>query len=104
MKLQHSTSLLLIGIAAVTLSACGGLGKMAKYANDITYQVDHEPLTVRGDGVELDVTVKFPGNVFHKKALVEMTPALQYAEGETEYVAVVYQGQDAAGNGIVVPY
>ena len=104
MKLQHSTSLLLIGIAAVTLSACGGLGKMAKYANDITYQVDPEPLIVRGDSVELNVTGKFPGKYFHKKAIVEMTPALQYAEGETEYETVVYQGENAAGNGIVVPY
>src|SRR5690554_4232057 len=104
MKLQHSTSLLLIGIAAVTLSACGGLGKMAKYANDITYQVDPEPLIVRGDSVELNVSGKFPGKYFHKKAIVEMTPALQYTEGETEFETVIYQGESAAGNGIVVPY
>lgn len=104
MKLQHFKSLLLFGVMAVFLSACGGLGKMAKYANDITYQVDPEPLIVRGDSVELNVTGKFPGKYFHKKAIVDMTPSLKYAEGETDYKTVTYQGEKAAGNGIVVPY
>lgn len=104
MKLQHFKSLLLFGVMAIFLSACGGLGKMAKYAEDITYQVDPEPLIVRGDSVELNVTGKFPGKYFHKKAIVDMTPALKYAEGETDYKTVTYQGEKAAGNGIVVPY
>src|SRR6056297_1257146 len=104
MKLQHFKGFLLIGVTAVMLSACGGLGKMSKYANDITYQVDPEPLIVRGDSVELNVTGKFPGKYFHKKAIVDMTPALQYGEGETDYKTVTYQGEKAAGNGIVVPY
>src|SRR6056297_552257 len=104
MKLQHFKGFLLIGVTAVMLSACGGLGKMSKYANDITYNVDPEPLIVRGDSVELNVSGKFPGKYFHKKALVEMTPALQYGEGETEYKMVMYQGEKAAGNGIVIPY
>lgn len=104
MKLQHFKGFLFFGLTAIMLSACGGLGKMAKYANDITYNVDPEPLIVRGDSVELNVSGKFPGKYFHKKALVEMTPALQYGEGETEYKMVMYQGEKAAGNGIVIPY
>lgn len=104
MKLQHITSLLLIGVVAVTLSACGGLGKMAKYANDITYEVNPEPLIVRGDSVELNITGKFPGKYFHKKAIMDMTPALQYDGSETEFETVTYQGENAAGNEIVVPY
>lgn len=104
MKLQHIKGFLLFGLTAIMLAGCGGLGNMSKYVNDITYQVDPEPLIVRGDSVELNITGKFPGKYVHKKAIVDMTPALQYTAGETEYKTVVYQGEKAAGNGIVVPY
>lgn len=104
MKLQHFRGLFSVAIVSVLLTACGGLGKMAKYANDITYNVDPEPLIVRGDSVELNVSGKFPGKYFHKKAMVEMTPALKYEGGETDYKMVMYQGEGAAGNGIVIPY
>lgn len=104
MKLLRLKNLFLFGAAVMLLSACGGLGKMAKYANDITYNVDPEPLIVRGDSVELNISGKFPGKYFHKKAMVEMTPALQYGGSETEYKMVAYQGEKAAGNAIVIPF
>lgn len=104
MKLQHITNLLLIGVVAISLSACGGLGKMAKYANDITYEVNPEPLIVKGDSVELNVTGRFPGKYFHKKAMVDMTPAMQYGGNETDFKTVSYQGENAAGNATVIPY
>lgn len=104
MKLQHFKGFLLFGLTAIMLAGCGGLGKMSKYVTDITYQVDPEPLIVRGDSVELNIAGKFPGKYVHKKATVEMTPALQYTAGETEYKMVTYQGEKAAGNAIVVPY
>lgn len=104
MKLLRLRNLFLFGATALFLSACGGLGKMAKYANDITYNVDPEPLIVRGDSVELNVSGKFPGKYFHKKAMVEMTPALQYGGNESEYKMVAFQGEKAAGNAIVIPY
>lgn len=104
MKLRHYKGLFSVAAASLLLTACGGLGKMAKYANDITYNVDPEPLIVRGDSVELNISGKFPGKYFHKKAMMEMTPTLTYAAGQTEYKMVMYQGENAPGNGIVVPY
>jgi Flp pilus assembly protein TadD len=104
MKLQHFKGIALMVVAATLITACGGLGKMSKYAKDITYKVDPEPLIVRGDSVQLNVTGKFPGKYFHKKAAVELTPVLTYTGGETAYKMAAFQGEGAAGNAPVISY
>lgn len=93
--------LIVVGFA---MAACGGLGKMAKYAETIEYNVDPEPLIVRGDSVELNINGKFPGKYFSKKAMVTLTPTLTYDGGTTPYESVSFQGEDAAGNATVIPY
>ncbi|MCZ4410251.1 hypothetical protein O3Q51_15660 [Cryomorphaceae bacterium 1068] len=93
--------LIVVGFA---MAACGGLGKMAKYAETVEYNVDPEPLIVRGDSVELNINGKFPGKYFSKKAMVTLTPTLTYEGGSTPYDSVSYQGEDAAGNATVIPY
>ena len=100
-KFRFPALLLVVGVA---LAACGGLGKMAKYAETVEYNVDPEPLIVRGDSVELNINGKFPGKYFSKKAMVTLTPTLTYEGGNTPYEAVSYQGEDAAGNATVIPY
>lgn len=104
MKLQHFKGIALIVIAATLITACGGLGKMSKYASDITYKVDPEPLIVKGDSVQLNVTGKFPGKYFHKKAGVELTPNLVYTGGETTFKMTEFQGESAVGNAPVISY
>lgn len=91
-------------LSAAVLAACGGLGKMSKYAETITYKVDPEPLIVRGDSVELNINGNFPGKYFSKKASVDLTPVLVYGEQESAYKTVSFQGEDAAGNGTMIPY
>jgi len=93
--------LIVVGFA---MAACGGLGKMAKYAETIEYNIDPEPLIVRGDSVELNINGKFPGKYFSKKAMVTLTPTLTYDGGTTPYESVSFQGEDAAGNATVIPY
>jgi len=100
-KLKFPALLIIVGFA---LAACGGLGKMAKYAETIEYNVDPEPLIVRGDSVELNINGKFPGKYFSKKAMVTLTPVLTYEGGTTPYESVSFQGEDAAGNATVIPY
>lgn len=104
MKLQHFKGIALIVVAATLITACGGLGKMSKYASDITYKVDPEPLIVKGDSVQLNVTGKFPGKYFHKKAGVELTPTLVYTGGETAFEMTAFQGEGAVGNAPVISY
>jgi len=77
---------------------------MAKYAETIEYNLDPNPLIVRGDSVAVNINGKFPGKYFSKKAMVEVTPTLEYGENSTAYKMVAFQGEDAAGNATVIPY
>jgi hypothetical protein len=94
----------LLVIVGLALASCGGLGKMAKYAETVEYNLDPNPLIVRGDSVEVNINGKFPGKYFSKKAMVELTPTLMYEGGSTPYEMVAFQGEDAPGNATVIPY
>jgi hypothetical protein len=104
MKLSSVKSLALVLVAGIVLTACGGTGKMAKYAETVEYNLDPNPLIVRGDSVAVNINGKFPGKYFSKKAMVEITPTLEYGENSTAYEMVAFQGEDAAGNATVIPY
>ena len=103
MKLSSTKALALIFVAGI-LAACGGIGKMAKYAETVEYNLDPNPLIVRGDSVLVSINGKFPGKYFSKKAMVELTPTLTYEGGSTPYEMVSFQGEDAAGNATVIPF
>ena len=77
---------------------------MAKYAETVEYNLDPNPLIVRGDSVAVNINGKFPGKYFSKKAMVEVTPTLEYGENSVAYKMVSFQGEDAAGNARVIPY
>jgi len=104
MKLSSVKSLALVFVAGIVLAACGGIGKMAKYAETVEYNLDPNPLIVRGDSVAVNINGKFPGKYFSKKAMVEVTPTLEYGENSVAYKMVSFQGEDAAGNATVIPY
>ena len=104
MKLSSVKALALVIVAGIVLAACGGIGKMAKYAETVEYNLDPNPLIVRGDSVAVNINGKFPGKYFSKKAMVEITPTLTYGENSTAYEMVSFQGEDAAGNATVIPY
>lgn len=104
MKNYTLKSLAIITIAGLTLVGCNGLGKMAKKAEDVSYNVDPSPLIVRGDSIDLNITGQYPEKYFSKKATVEVVPVLVYPNGEQAYEAAYYQGEDAAGNYKVVSY
>lgn len=93
-----------MAVAGIILASCGGLGKMAKYAETITYDVTPNPLTVSGDSVEININGKFPGKYFNKKASVELQPKLEYGSSSTPFKMVAFQGEDAPGNATVIPY
>lgn len=94
----------LLTLVAIIITSCGGLGKMEKHIEELNAKSNPEPLIVRGDSVELNITGKFPEKYFHKKVIVESTPVLVYQGGETAYKTQGYQGEDAAGNYEVIPY
>jgi tetratricopeptide (TPR) repeat protein len=104
MNLSKFRAIAFMLATGIILAACGGLGKMAKYAETVEYNLDPNPLIVRGDSVEVNLTGKFPGKYFNKKAMVELTPVLTYEGGSAPYEMVAFQGEDAAGNATVIPY
>lgn len=104
MKQNHLAGFAVLAATALVVAGCGGLGKMDKYASTITHTVDPDPLIVQGDTVHVNINGNFPGKYFYRKALVELTPTITYAGGETPLKMAGFQGDKAAGNYTVVPY
>ncbi len=104
MEKRHLTGTTLMFAATLVISGCGGLGKMKKYVENITYTIDPNPLIVQGDSVAVNINGNFPGKYFHKKAQVDLTPTLVYTGGETPLKTAYFQGEGAVGNYTVIPY
>ncbi|HER10151.1 MAG TPA: hypothetical protein ENO20_14700 [Bacteroides sp.] len=91
-------------IAAAVLSSCGGLNKMVKEADLVSYQVTPEVLEMHGGVVDVTLDVNFPAKYFNKKAVVTLTPVLRYKNGEKELNSLVLQGEDVTQNNKVISY
>lgn len=104
MKTNNSIVFSLFAIIGLFLVGCGGLGKMEKHIEELNAQATPEPLIVRGDSVEINITGKFPEKYFHKKAIVEATPVLIHGDSETAYDIQGYRGEDAASNYEEIPF
>jgi len=85
-------------LAAAVLSSCGGLNKMVKEADLVTYQVTPEVLEMHGGTVDFSIDVNYPAKYFNKKAVVTLTPVLRYEEAQSEMEPLVLQGQDVTEN------
>ena len=86
------------------LAGCAGLGSMEKEIEAMGLEASPEPLILRGDQVELEVTGRFPAKYFGKKVSVEATPVLTWEGGNASFESEGFQGEDAAGNFTVVPF
>ncbi|MCF8304649.1 MAG: tetratricopeptide repeat protein [Bacteroidales bacterium] len=90
-----------IMLIAIVLSGCG-LSKMVKNYDQVNYEVTPEVLEEHGDEVKVTVEGTFPENYFHKKAIVNFKPVLQYEGGETELNSITLKGEKAEGEGKVI--
>lgn len=104
MKTNNLVIYAFTALAFVLIQGCGGLGKMDKLKEELNAKVEPDPLIVRGDSIEINLSGKYPEKYFHKKVIVEATPVLTYEGGETPFEMQGYQGEDAAGNYEVIPY
>ena len=77
---------------------------MEKEIEAMGLEASPEPLILRGDQVELEVTGRFPAKYFGKKVSVEATPVLTWEGGSASFESDGFQGEDAAGNFTVVPF
>ena len=68
---------------------------MEKEIEAMGLEASPEPLILRGDQVELEVTGRFPAKYFGKKVSVEATPVLTWEGGSASFESEGFQGEDA---------
>ena len=98
---MRTRSLLKFGVfilSAVILTSCGGLKKMVKNYDQVTYTVTPTVLEMHGDSVEINISGKFPPKYFHKKVVAEATPILKFEGGEKAYTMTKLQGESVQDN------
>ncbi len=104
MKQSKFRSLLGLTMATAILSSCSGLNGMKKNADDINFNVTPNPLETQAGAVNVSIDGVFPNKYFNKKVVLEATPVLKYATGETAYKKVTVQGQKIDDNNKVINY
>jgi len=83
-------------VLATVMSGCG-LNKMANKYETVSYTVTPSTLQTHGGNVSLTLDATFAENYFAKKATVDFTPVLVYANGETAFKTITIQGEQATG-------
>ncbi|MEO0403474.1 MAG: hypothetical protein AAF193_01245 [Bacteroidota bacterium] len=104
MKTTSIVNSLFIAFLAAFIIGCGGLGNMEKHIEELGATAEPEPLIVRGDSVELNISGKFPEKYFHKKVIAEATPVLVHGDSNTPFKMQGFAGEDAASNYEKIPY
>ena len=90
----------LFGLAAV---ACSSPEKMAEMAEKVIVTSNPAVLEVVGGEINADVTVTYPEDYFHPKAILEVTPVIVYEGGEAKHEPFMFQGEKVKDNYQVVP-
>ena len=74
-KTLKALAIAVIGLAAV---ACSSAQKMAELADNVIVKCDPAVLECIGGSIDPTVTVTYPANYFHPKAILEVTPVIVY--------------------------
>jgi len=90
----------ILGIAAV---ACSSPKKMAEMAENVIVTCDPAVLEVKAGVIDANVTVTYPADYFHPKAILEVIPVIVYDGGEEKMESYFFQGTKVKDNYEVVP-
>lgn len=101
---RNKLSYLATLFAAIVLSSCGGLNKMKDKASGVKYSATPQVLESKGGEVEVTISGTYPAKYFNKKAVLEATPVLKSAGGETAFKSYKVQGEGVQGNDKVIKY
>ena len=93
----------MLAAAGLMIQSCGSPKKMAESAEEVSVSCNPQVLEVVAGNIKADVTVTFPEDFFHPKAIVEAIPVLVYNGGEVALDPVMLQGEDVTENYQVVP-
>ena len=83
--------------------ACSSAKKMAELAENVIVTCNPAVLECVGGNIDPTVTVTYPANYFHPKAILEVTPVIVYDGGEAKMSPLMYQGEKVKDNYKVVP-
>jgi len=83
-------------VLTAVMSGCG-LNKMADKYETVSYSVTPSTLQTHAGNVSLTLDATFAEKYFAKKATVDFTPVLVYANGETAFKTITIQGEEATG-------
>ena len=89
-----------LGAAAI---ACSSPEKMAEQAENVLVSCDPAVLEVKAGVIEANVTVTYPADYFHPKAILEVIPVIVYDGGEAKMESYFFQGTKVEDNYEVVP-
>ena len=101
---MKKVNIYVLGFCALALTACGGMNKMAKMANEVQWDVTPKVLEMHGDSVEVEIKVTFPPKYFQKAAILELTPVLKYEGGEKAFESKAVQGESVQANNEVCSF
>ena len=89
-----------LGVAAI---ACSSPEKMAEQAENVLVSCDPAVLEVKAGVIDANVTVTYPADYFHPKAILEVIPVIVYDGGEAKMESYFFQGTKVEDNYEVVP-
>ncbi|MBQ3250885.1 MAG: hypothetical protein IJB05_07070 [Bacteroidales bacterium] len=89
-----------LGFAAIS---CSSPEKMAEMAENVTVKCEPAVLEVVGGEIDATVSVTYPADYFHPKAVLEVTPVIVYEGGEVKMEPYMFQGEKVEDNYEVVP-
>jgi len=89
-----------LGFAAI---ACSSPEKMAEMAENVIVKCEPAVLEVVGGEIDATVSVTYPAEYFHPKAVLEVTPVIVYEGGEVKMEPYMFQGEKVEDNYEVVP-
>ena len=93
---------LAMAIVAIAAVGCASPEKLAEMAESVTVTCDPSPLEVVAGKIDATVSVTYPADYFHKKAILEVTPVIVFDGGEAAMTPFMYQGEKVKDNYTVV--
>jgi len=82
----------------VAAASCASIEKMAKMAENVKVTCEPGVLEVVDCAIDPVVSVTYPADYFHPKAILEVTPVIVYEGGEAKMAPIIYQGEKVKDN------
>jgi len=83
----------LTGIILLSFNACNPIKKMQKNLNTIKVKAPDDALEVLGDSVNVVFNTVIPPKYFAKKAIVKITPTMQYGNQTVKFDPIYVRGE-----------